>query len=144
MATRADTRPILHDVVELDVPAEPAYLAVLRTATAGLAARLNLSLDEIEDLRIAVDEAGTLLLDDPSGPIRRAARDGGAPAMLRASFSTAPHGLDILIQGPATTLPDRTNYAWAVLQALAGAVTTGSSAAGSWIRLARPEDRGTR
>ena len=52
------------DVVELRLPAEPAYLSVLRTATAGLAARLDFTLDEIEDLRIAVDEACALLLPD--------------------------------------------------------------------------------
>ena len=45
------------DVVVLVVPADGSYLAVLRTATAGLAARLQFTLDEIEDLRIAVDEA---------------------------------------------------------------------------------------
>ena len=39
------------------MPANGTYLAVLRTATAGLAARLQMTLDEIEDLRIAVDEA---------------------------------------------------------------------------------------
>ena len=35
---------------------------MLRTATAGLAARLHFTLDEIEDLRIAVDEACAMLL----------------------------------------------------------------------------------
>jgi serine/threonine-protein kinase RsbW len=44
------------------MPAEGAYLSVLRTATAGLAARLDFTLDEIEDLRIAVDEACAQLL----------------------------------------------------------------------------------
>ncbi len=46
----------------LTVPADGSYLAVLRTATAGLAARLQFTLDEIEDLRIAVDEACAMLL----------------------------------------------------------------------------------
>src|SRR5882757_3243191 len=50
------------DVVVLVVPADGSYLAVLRTATAGLAARLQFTLDEIEDLRIAVDEACAILL----------------------------------------------------------------------------------
>ena len=50
------------DVVLLTVPADGTYLAVLRTATAGLAARLHFALDEIEDLRIAVDEACAMLL----------------------------------------------------------------------------------
>jgi serine/threonine-protein kinase RsbW len=44
------------------MPAESAYLSVLRTTTAGLAARLDFTLDEIEDLRIAVDEACAMLL----------------------------------------------------------------------------------
>ena len=46
----------------LTVPADGGYLGVLRTATAGLAARLHFALDEIEDLRIAVDEACAMLL----------------------------------------------------------------------------------
>ncbi len=48
--------------VELRIPADSAYLAVLRTATAGLAARLDFTLDDIEDLRIAVDEACAMVL----------------------------------------------------------------------------------
>ena len=42
--------------------ARDAYLSVLRDATAGLAARLDFTLDEIEDLRIAIDEACAMLL----------------------------------------------------------------------------------
>ena len=45
--TMTDTPP--H--AELRLPADSAYLAVLRTATAGLAARINFTLDDIEDLR---------------------------------------------------------------------------------------------
>src|SRR6202020_947350 len=51
------------DQVTVRMPAEGAYLSVLRTATAGLAARLDFTLDEIEDLRIAVDEACAMLLN---------------------------------------------------------------------------------
>ena len=50
------------DIVRLQLPAVGVYLSVLRSATAGLAARLNFTLEEIEDLRIAVDEACALLL----------------------------------------------------------------------------------
>ncbi len=48
--------------VELRIPADSAYLAVLRTPTAGLAARLDFTLDDIEDLRMAVGEASALAL----------------------------------------------------------------------------------
>lgn len=60
----------IRDVVTVRLPAASAYLSVLRTATAGLAARLDFTLDEIEDLRIAVDEACAMLLTQAvPGPI---------------------------------------------------------------------------
>src|SRR5215510_16381865 len=52
----------IRDKVNIRMPADGAYLSVLRTATAGLAARLDFTLDEIEDMRIAVDEACAMLL----------------------------------------------------------------------------------
>ena len=113
------------DTVELDVPANPAYLAVVRTATAGLAARLDLTLDQIEDLRIAVDEACALLLGGRTHP----------GETLRTSFTVGEGILDVLISGPATVPPPESSFAWSVLTALVGAVETGSSGTGSWIRL---------
>ncbi len=121
------------DRVELRVPADPAYLAVLRTACAGLAARLDLTLDEIEDLRIAVDEACSLLLagaavdDDDSG--------------LVAVFDLADSALDIRVSGPARRLPERTSFAWAVLEALVGEVSVGDSPPGSFIRMRHERTR---
>ena len=50
--------------VELRLPAESAYVAVLRMTTAGLAARLDFTLDDIEDLRMAVGEACALVLEE--------------------------------------------------------------------------------
>ena len=41
--------------VELRLPADSAYASVLRTTTAGLAARLDFTIDDIEDLRIDHD-----------------------------------------------------------------------------------------
>jgi serine/threonine-protein kinase RsbW len=119
------SQPAARDFVELRVPADPAYLAVVRTAAAGLAARLDLTLDEIEDLRIAVDEACALLLD------HRTHRDQS----LVATFTMQPSTLDVLVRGPATLLPERSSFAWAVLEALVGGVETGADADGAWIRL---------
>ena len=50
--------------VELRVPADSAYVSVLRTTTAGLAARLDFPIDDIEDLRIAVGEASAMVLPE--------------------------------------------------------------------------------
>jgi serine/threonine-protein kinase RsbW len=124
MATHGGTTT-LTDTVDLRVPADPAYLAVIRTATAGLAARLNLTLDEIEDMRIAVDEACVLLLSDHPEP-----GDG-----LHAAFTITSTALDVQVTGPARVLPEGGNFAWSVLEALVGRVETGTTPTGSWIRL---------
>jgi serine/threonine-protein kinase RsbW len=42
--------------VTIRIPASPAYLQVVRLVAAGLATRLGFTVDEIEDLKIAVDE----------------------------------------------------------------------------------------
>lgn len=124
MATQ-DERTDTTDTVHLRVPADPAYLAVIRTATAGLAARLDLTLDEIEDLRIAVDEACALLLNHRAHPGEE----------LEAQFTLHPNTLEVLVSGPASALPRQSSYAWSVLEALVGQVETGATAGGSWIRL---------
>lgn len=46
----------------ISIPADPAYVGLLRSTVASLAAKADFTLDEIEDLRIAVSEAATLLL----------------------------------------------------------------------------------
>jgi serine/threonine-protein kinase RsbW len=103
----------LRDVVTVRIPANGAYLAVLRTATAGLAARLDFTLDEIEDLRMAVDEACALLL---AGAI--------AGTDLICAFELDGDGLRIAvtISSRDGVLPRRDTFAWTVLTALAGGV----------------------
>lgn len=122
---------VTNDSIELRVPADPAYLAVIRTAAAGLAARLDLTLDEIEDLRIAVDEACALLLDHRGHP----GRD------LTALFTIGTNALDVTVRGPALVLPDRSSFAWAVLEALVGRVETGADDDGAWVRLTHDAGR---
>lgn len=46
-------------IVELNIPAEPEYLLVVRLALSGIAARMNFEYEEIEDLKIAIAEACT-------------------------------------------------------------------------------------
>ncbi|MDG4804908.1 ATP-binding protein [Micromonospora sp. WMMD980] len=98
------------DVVHLTVPADGGYLGVLRTATAGLAARLQFALDEIEDLRIAVDEACAMLL-------AIATRD----AELECRFAVTEDALTVEVTVPTVrgaTLPSESSFAWKVLTAL--------------------------
>lgn len=101
------------NVVEVRVPADSSYVALLRTATATLAARADFTLDEIDDLRIAIDEACALLLPN-------AAPD----AMIDCRFTVADNSLmiDVTTATRTATKPDPTSFAWMVLTALAGEV----------------------
>lgn len=100
--------------VVLRVPASGAYVAVLRTATAALASRLDFTVEDIEDLRIAVDEACALLL-----PLALDA------STLECLFDLTAHGLAVRVTVPTNepTLPADDSFAWTVLTALAGEVT---------------------
>jgi serine/threonine-protein kinase RsbW len=101
------------DRVQVCMPAEGAYLSVLRTATAGLAARLDFTLDEIEDLRIAVDEACAMLLPQAiPGTNLECAFDLGAEEMA----------ITVSVVAAQPRPPARDTFAWTVLSALAGTV----------------------
>ena len=51
------------DAVHLSVPASTANLRVVRLVAASLATDLDFGVDEIEDVRVAVDELAAVLLD---------------------------------------------------------------------------------
>jgi len=117
------------DVVVLVVPADGSYLAVLRTATAGLAARLQFTLDEIEDLRIAVDEACAILL-------------AIAPAQtdVTSEFAVTDQALSIevsVLVADQAALPSGNSFSWQVLTALAGEVSAHSDGGRAAIRLTK-------
>jgi serine/threonine-protein kinase RsbW len=101
------------DEVTVRLPADGAYLSVLRTATAGLAARLDFTLDDIEDLRIAVDEACAMLLSQ--------AIPGSS---LECGFALEPDGMTIRVSAECLDprAPAADTFAWTVLTALAGSV----------------------
>lgn len=52
------------DFVELSVPADTRHLRLARLAASGYGADLAYSIDEIEELRLAVGEACALLVDN--------------------------------------------------------------------------------
>lgn len=100
--------------VEVRVPADGAFVSVVRTTTAGLAARLDFTLDDVEDLRIAVGEACAVVLDE--------AAEG---ADLHAEFWLAPGRLRIEISADAADgagAPAEDSFAWQVLTTLADEV----------------------
>ncbi len=109
----AGTKLTLRDVVTVKLPAASAYLSVLRTATAGLAVRLDFTIDEIEDLRIAVDEACAMLLAQ------------AVPGTdLTCEFELTGDAMRIAVSVLTVDgrTPSRDTFAWTVLSSLAGEV----------------------
>ena len=96
--------------VELRVPADRAYASVLRTTTAGLAARLDFPIDDIEDLRIAVGEACAMVLGEAEPDSDLLCRFFQDPGKLTVSVSGTVDG---------TIEPDYDSFAWQVLETLA-------------------------
>jgi serine/threonine-protein kinase RsbW len=108
METRS-SRSTQRAEVTLTVPAESIYLSVVRTAAAGLAARLDFTLDDIEDLRIAVDEACALLLKQARSQTR-----------VRCEFRVTEQvlGVRAIAVCDRPSVPPRDGFSWTVLSAL--------------------------
>jgi serine/threonine-protein kinase RsbW len=118
----AETRPD----VELRIPADSAFLSVLRTATAGLAARLDFTLDDIEDLRIAVGEACAMVLPEAH-----------LESDLVCSYFLAPGRLTVEVAVTATSPdgPEYDSFAWQVLSTMATLAEADASGGRFAVRL---------
>ena len=106
----SDVRMVPGESVVLTVPASTAYVGVLRSLAAGLAGRLDLDLDHVEDLRLAVSEACAVVLPQcPPGTELTLRLDVGDRAL--GAVLSAPTG--------AVDPPGAGSFAWTVLSALA-------------------------
>jgi serine/threonine-protein kinase RsbW len=100
----------VEDVVELSVPATAGYVGPLRLMAATLAARSDLTIDEIEDLRLAVDEACALLLPHALA---------GAPLVARFAVRGGALRFGATVQTSTESKPDQNGFSWSILSALA-------------------------
>lgn len=100
---------VVGDVIELVLPAAGDFAGLPRTVATSLAARLDFTLDEIDDLRIAVSEVCAILTD--------AAPPG---AQMRCTFSLQEQTIVLTASAPSTLgVPaDTDTFAWTVLQAV--------------------------
>ncbi|MCZ4498889.1 MAG: rsbW [Marmoricola sp.] len=117
----------MHPDAEVRLPAETAYVAVLRMAAAGIAARLDFTVDDIEDLKMAVSEACSMVLAD--------ATPGGS---LTARFYLAEQRIEIEVLADTVdaVAPDTDGFAWQVLTTTATEVAAEASPTHLMIRLA--------
>lgn len=48
-----------YETIKMEIPANPDYVSILRLTTSGIANKLGFSMDDIEDMKVAVSEACT-------------------------------------------------------------------------------------
>jgi serine/threonine-protein kinase RsbW len=116
----AKAADIDHDVVDISVPARGVYVATLRLTATSLAARCDLTVDDIDDLGLAVDEACSLLLPHATPDTTLSAHFELESGCL--TVATSVHAPDA-----DAASPDREGFAWSLLSALATDVEVAGS-----------------
>ena len=112
--------------VELRLPADGVYVSVVRTTTAGLAARLDFLIDDIEDLRIAVGEACAMVLPEADLESDLVCRYFMAPGRLT---------VEVAVSAAAPDGPEYDSFAWQVLSTMATLAEADTSGGEFAIRL---------
>lgn len=107
--------PAFQDAVVVSVPASPEYVNLIRAVTASVAARVPLSFDAIEDLKLAVDEGCARLLT-----VRAARR-------MQLRLTESDYGLEAVVSidaevGPWPPPDIEETFSWRVLSALVDTV----------------------
>lgn len=74
--------------ITLTLPASPEFVRVARLTGAGLATRAGMAYDDVEDLRIAVGEACSLLIGT-----------GSRPGVLTLTFDLVTDAITVVITG---------------------------------------------
>jgi serine/threonine-protein kinase RsbW len=118
--------------VELSLTAGSEYLSTVRAVAADLAMQQDMTLDEVDDLRLAVDEACSLLV-----PL--AADDG----VLRCRFSLGDEEITVRCSVPSRAggTPVTEGFPWQVLVTLTDAAQSDVERNGNgdvtWIELVK-------
>jgi len=118
--------------VEVRLPADRNYVAALRAFVTALAAQSDLTIDEVEDLQIAVDESCALVLPHARQP-------GG---QLTAHIELAMPSIEVVVSVPTgpDAIPDRTGFSWTVLSAVADEMHVTSGGGTLAIRFSKRRD----
>ena len=100
------------DSVRVAFPADTVNMAIARTVAAAIAARADLTVDQVEDVRLAMDEATSHMI--------RAATPGATVTIdLWVSGSVVHAQLSCPVDSASPPEPDP--FSWTVLTALVGA-----------------------
>ena len=116
--------------VTVAFPAETLNVALARTVAAAMAARADLTIDQLEDVRLAVDEAVSQLIADAS-----------PDATVTCAFEAGAGTLSITVTARTRTgaTPATDTFSWTVMRALVDSVaaTTDGGEVRLDLRIAR-------
>ena len=139
----SSTRHRSEDVLEaptvtLRVPPLADHLTLLRTVVSGIAARRDYTLEQVDDLRMAVEEAAVQLL-----------RHGnGSPLVLHATIEEDELAIELSTKtASAETVFDPSSFSWMILQALTDHLSTaveGNAASLHLVKYRRATDQASR
>jgi serine/threonine-protein kinase RsbW len=101
----------LPTAVTVEVPATPGFVQVLRHVAAGVAARVDMPIDLIEEVRLAVTEASSILLDQ-AGASTLSMRIGRDDDSLEITLSS-----DVAVE-PWPTEHALASWPWLVVKGL--------------------------
>lgn len=84
------------DAVQLELPASPRYLSAVRLVAAAIGAEAGLSVDDLDDVRLGVNELVGTLIDNAAAGER-----------VRLTFSASPNGVTVegTLSGPGKGEP---------------------------------------
>ena len=113
--------------VTVTIPARPDFVRLLRAVIASVAARLDLTYDRIDDLRMVVDEASAQVLHLPAQTLTMCVTPGDRMVILVES-DASPNGT-----WPPPDLEE--SLAWRVLSGLADDVRFELTERGPVVRI---------
>ena len=112
------------DTVSVTVPSDPGFLHILRQLTGGVAAKHQLTIDDIDDLKLAVDEAASSMLTRLPSSSAITLTLGADGSTVRAIISSDGVADDWPIPGLLESL------SWKVIAGLVGDATAERDANG--------------
>jgi serine/threonine-protein kinase RsbW len=115
--------------VTISIPADPAFIGMLRSTVANIASRADFTIEEIEDLRMAVSEAATLLL-----PICD---------VITCELSFDANSVSVICRCNTSNPPvqDMDELPWVLLEALVDSATTKTT--GDAVEIHLQKERGS-
>lgn len=99
----------MESVVELNVPATTSHVSLIRSATAAICAQADFTIDRLEDVQLAVDEACALLIDE-------APTD--AHLTVKWQVNGQQVGIELICPSSKGRPVPKNTFAWTVLTAL--------------------------